>query len=186
MNAQLFRGARVRLTALQSDADVEAIASWSRDTEFLRLMDDDPARPWSVKEIKEDFDEKPRPDHVAFVIRTLDEDSPIGFVDMGGMSRPHGEAWAGIGIGDRARWGQGFGTDAMRVVLRYAFTELNLRRVTLGVYEYNARAIRSYEKAGFVVEGRVRQEMRRDGRRWDVLYMGILRDDWIRTTNEMT
>jgi len=186
MNEQIFRGIRVRLTALQSDADAEIIASWSRDTEYLRLMDDDPARPWSVREIKEEYNEAPRPDHFTFVIRALDDDRPIGLVDLAGVNGLHGEAWVGIGIGDRAKWGQGYGTDAMCVVLRYAFMELNLHRVTLGVYENNARAIRSYEKAGFVVEGRVRQEMQRDGKRWDALYMGILRDDWIRTTNEMT
>jgi len=64
------------------------------------------------------------------------------------------------------------------VVLRYGFNELNLRRVTLTVFEYNPRAIRSYEKAGFQHEGRVRQALLRDGKRWDMFYMGILRDDW--------
>ena len=63
-------------------------------------------------------------------------------------------------------------------LLRFAFTELNLRRVSLTVYEYNPRAIRSYEKAGFVVEGRVRQCLNRDGRRWDMLCMGILKEAW--------
>jgi hypothetical protein len=71
------------------------------------------------------------------------------------------------------------GTDAMRVMLRYVFNELNLRRVSLIVFEYNLRAIRSYEKVGFVHEGRVRRVMQRDGRRWDFLYMGILREEWL-------
>ena len=66
----------------------------------------------------------------------------------------------------------------MGVLLRYAFAELNLRRVSLSVFEYNPRAMRSYEKAGFVVEGRRRQALNRDGRRWDVIHMGILREEW--------
>ena len=86
----------------------------------------------------------------------------------------------GIGLGEREYWGKGYGTDAMKIILRYAFTELNLRRVTLDVFEYNQRGVRSYEKAGFVVEGRERGLILREGRRWDVIYMGILREDWIK------
>jgi RimJ/RimL family protein N-acetyltransferase len=86
----------------------------------------------------------------------------------------------GIGIGEREYWGKGYGKDAMRIMLRYAFMELNLHRVSLNVYEYNPRAIRSYEKAGFTVEGRQRQALNRDGRRWDMIYMGSLREEWKR------
>jgi RimJ/RimL family protein N-acetyltransferase len=46
------------------------------------------------------------------------------------------------------------------------------------VFEYNQRGVRSYEKAGFVFEGRQRGMILREGRRWDVLFMGILREDW--------
>ena len=63
-------------------------------------------------------------------------------------------------------------------MLRFAFNELNLWRVTLGVYAYNPRAIRSYEKAGFRREGLVRGDCRRDGQRWDSVFMGILREEW--------
>jgi RimJ/RimL family protein N-acetyltransferase len=67
----------------------------------------------------------------------------------------------------------------MRVILRYAFTEMNLQRITLGVFEYNPRAIRSYEKAGFKVEGILRQYLHREGRYWDEIMMGILREEWM-------
>jgi len=66
----------------------------------------------------------------------------------------------------------------MRILLRYAFEELNLHRLSLSVFEYNSRAIRSYEKAGFVIEGRARQFLNRDGLRYDMIFMGILRDEW--------
>ena len=67
----------------------------------------------------------------------------------------------------------------MKVVLRYAFTELNLQRLTLTVFEYNPRAVRAYEKTGFRHEGRLRQFLNREGRRWDMLFMGILRHEWM-------
>ncbi|HET7087605.1 MAG TPA: GNAT family protein [Anaerolineae bacterium] len=184
MDMQIFKGELVRLTASISDKDAETLASWSRDSEFQRLLDDDPAQPRSVKKVKEEIEEEPKHDRFPFLIRTLADDRLIGFVGLGGVRWTHRDAWVGIGLGDREYWGKGYGTDAMRVVLRYAFAELNLHRVTLGVFEYNARAIRSYEKAGFVVEGRSKQEVLRDGRRWDGIYMGILRDEWEKKRNE--
>jgi RimJ/RimL family protein N-acetyltransferase len=102
----------------------------------------------------------------------------IGFIGLFGIEWNHGNAWVGIGLGERDYWGKGYGTDAMCAILDYAFNELNLYRVTLDVFEYNPRAIRSYEKAGFQLEGRVRKMIHRDGRRWDVLVMGVLRDEW--------
>jgi RimJ/RimL family protein N-acetyltransferase len=113
------------------------------------------------------------------MIRMLNSDRLIGGVGLWLESWAHGEAWVGIGIGDRDFWGSGYGTDAMGLILRYAFTELNLRRVSLEVFAHNPRAIRSYEKAGFRREGVIRSDCRRDGQRWDSVFMGILRDEWL-------
>ena len=86
---------------------------------------------------------------------------------------------SGLGIGETEYWSKGYGTDVMNVLLRFAFTEVNLRRVTLTVFEYNPRAIRSYEKAGFRHEGRLRSLLNREGRRWDELFMGIsVKNGW--------
>ncbi len=70
----------------------------------------------------------------------------------------------------------------MGIILRYAFTELNLWRVSLDVFEYNPRAVRSYEKVGFIHEGCVRQYLNRAGRRWDLIFMGITREEWLQKT----
>ena len=84
----------------------------------------------------------------------------------------------GIFIGDKACWDQGYGTQVMRLLLRHGFNTLNLNRVLLEVYENNPRAIRAYEKAGFVHEGRKRQGMYKDGKYFDVLLMSVLRAEW--------
>jgi RimJ/RimL family protein N-acetyltransferase len=178
MNTQLFNGELVRLSAPDSDTDPEVTTKWWRDTEFARLLDNDPAMLRSGRKEKEQLEELLKEDPFFFRIRTRSDDRLIGFIGLFDVNWAQGNAWVGLGIGERDCWGKGYGTDAMRIILRYAFTELNLHRVTLGVFEYNSRAIKSYEKAGFVVEGRVRQEMAREGRRWDVLYMGILREEW--------
>ena len=181
MNTSLLQGERVRLVAPNSETDAELLARWSRDSEYMRLQSSWPARPWSQKQSKEavrEWMEHEKPDAIEFVIRTLAEERPIGAIELDGIRWPHGDAFVGVGIGERDCWGNGYGTDAMRVILRYAFAELNLHRVSLDVFEYNPRAIRSYEKAGFCVEGRERQALHRDGRRWDMIYMGILRQEW--------
>jgi RimJ/RimL family protein N-acetyltransferase len=63
-------------------------------------------------------------------------------------------------------------------VLRYSFEELNLHRVSVSVAGDNERAIRFFERAGFVVEAQRRQALHRDGRRWDLLIMGLLKEEW--------
>lgn len=181
MNTALLQGKLVRLVAANSETDAELLARWSRDAEYLRLLDSGLARLASLKQSKEDIQswlEHEKPNDYAFAIRTLAEDRLIGMIDLDGICWSNGDTFVGIAIGERDCWGKGFGTDAMRVILRFAFMELNLHRVSLDVFEYNPRAIRSYEKAGFKVEGRVRQALNRDGRRWDVIYMGILREEW--------
>jgi diamine N-acetyltransferase len=87
-------------------------------------------------------------------------------------------AEVGIFIGDKSCWNKGYGTNAMRLLLHFGFKTLNLNRIALDVYETNPRAVRSYEKAGFVHEGRKRQGMYKDGRYIDILQMSVLRHEW--------
>ena len=187
MNTPPFQGKLVHLTAEDPKALGEAYSRWGRDSEYIRLVDHDPARLWSPKKFKEWIEkdlEKEPPSEFFFTIRTLEDDQLIGFIGLGGLQWAHGDTWVGIGLGERKYWSKGYGTDAMRIILRYAFTELNLHRVSLDTFEYNPRAIRSYEKAGFKIEGRVRQLLNREGRRWDVIYMGILREEWEKIRDE--
>ena len=177
MDTPLFAGRLVRLVAPNLDTDPDLIARWSRDTVFHRLADNDAAYPLSVMDAKEWLEGDNRRSF-RLAIRTLSEDRLIGTIGLWVESWSNGEAWAGIGIGERDYWGNGYGTDAMQLMLRFAFTELGLFRVSLGVYAHNLRAIRSYEKAGFRLEGRVRQDCRRDGQYFDSLFMGILREEW--------
>jgi RimJ/RimL family protein N-acetyltransferase len=176
-SGNLFAGQLVRLAAFNPETDAAIAARWSRDTEYHRLADTDPAYPRSTQEAKERVERDS--EHVfGFVIRTQADDRLIGEIGVWLESWAQGEAWAGIVIGERDYWGNGYGTEAMQLLLRYAFTELNVRRVSLNVFAYNPRAIRSYEKAGFRHEGLVRGDCHRTGQRWDTVFMGILREEW--------
>ncbi len=182
MESNLLHGTLVRLTAVEPQVLAESFAGWGGDSEYLRLLDANAASLTSVKKLMEIIQkdqEKASSLVYDFSILTLEDDRLVGFMDLELYSLPLGEAFVGIGIGKREDWGKGYGTDAMKVILRYAFQELNMRRVSLNTFEYNPRAIRSYEKAGFVHEGRIREYLCREGRRWDLIFMGILREEWL-------
>jgi RimJ/RimL family protein N-acetyltransferase len=182
---ELFHGELVRLTAEEPEATAKAEVRWQRDSEFVRLADSQMefASERRIKEwVEKQIEKGPQPERYPFRIRTLAEDRLIGFLGLG-VDLIHSEAWVGIGIGQREAWNKGYGTDAMKICLRYAFSELGLQRVSLGVFEYNPRAQRSYEKAGFQLEGRTRKDVLREGKHFDTLWMGILREEWLAMQN---
>lgn len=102
----------------------------------------------------------------------------IGVIGFHSVDWKNSHAEIGVFIGDKAFWGRGFGTDAVRTLTRWGLNELNLHRVWLKVYEDNKRAIRSYEKAGFRHEGRLREDRFHRGRYCDTLVMGVLRSEF--------
>jgi RimJ/RimL family protein N-acetyltransferase len=176
MTTASFAGKLVRLRVLDPEKDSEAISSWNRDSEYYRLADSELCTLYTAKNVKEWFE---RPDSgYNFMIHIQTDDKIIGFVGLDTIDWVSGDCWVGIAIGDRNCWGKGYGTEAMNLILNFAFRQLNLKRVSLSVFEYNPRAIRSYEKTGFRHEGLMRECIHRDGKRWDMLFMGILREEW--------
>lgn len=183
MNPRLLTGKLVRLAALDIDEIAYAVSKWSQDSEYWRLMDTGAALPSSIQQTRKWFEETFAEENLrnyAFMIRTLADDKLIGDIGLDGILWNHRESFVGISIGNREFWGKGYGTDAMNIILRFAFQELNLERISLDVFEYNPRAIRSYEKSGFCYEGRVRQAINKAGKRWDLVYMGITKEEWQR------
>jgi RimJ/RimL family protein N-acetyltransferase len=181
MSAGLFEGQLVRLSSEDPQTLAQAFARWNQNSEYFRLLDSDPAHLWSANKFKEFLEKELESTLVVnllFSIRTLDADKLIGFIALDGINWTDRDSYVAIGIGEPDFWGRGCGTDAMRLMLRYAFTELNLHRISLNVYAYNQRGIRSYEKCGFKHEGCIREFVLRDGRRSDMLHMGILRSEW--------
>lgn len=178
---EILKGRLVHLAAVDPEEVSKNFAAWNRDSEYKRLLDTDPPRLHSAKAVKEWMEkelEKYSDTMYWFTIRSAADNQLLGDINLDVLGWNARDAFVGLGIGPRDFWGRGYGTEAMQLALRFAFTELNLHRVTLTVFEYNPRAIRSYEKAGFRLEGRQRGAILREGRRWDVLYMGVLREDW--------
>ena len=176
--ARLLRGELVRLTALQPD-DTGVMAGWQGDAQFLRFYDAEPAFPKTAQQLTSYVAEQQRSNTAfLFAIRPVDGDDLLGMVELDGILWNQGTGWVSIAIGDAAQRGQGFGAEAMRLLLDFAFDELNLRRVQLTVFRYNPTAIRLYEKLGFVQEGVFREFLQRNGQVHDMLLYGLLRREW--------
>lgn len=113
-----------------------------------------------------------------FTICRLESDDAVGFAWLWHIDHINSKAEFSIFLADTGLMDQGLGTDALNAVLRFAFNNLPLERVYLTVRHDNKRAIRSYEKAGFVLEGKLRNDERFDGQFVDNLMMSILREEW--------
>ncbi|MBG9617569.1 GNAT family N-acetyltransferase [Bacillus cereus] len=179
MTMNLFRNKTIKLLAMR-ETDAEVMAMWQEDSEYLRNVDTDVAFPQSLNEIASDGLLKGRRSNsVSFMVRTVQEDRLIGFVAIHGIEWNNRTGLLAIGIGDANDRGKGYGKEAIHLILKYAFYELNLHRVGLDVISYNKAAIALYKKIGFQMEGCMIEAVQRDGKCFDRIIMGILRDEWI-------
>jgi RimJ/RimL family protein N-acetyltransferase len=176
--ARLFHGEKVRLTAFRHE-DLGVALRWEDDSDYLRQLIGAAARPRAQEQVqgwyKQHVEDK---DGNLFAIRLRDSDTLVGFIELDDILWNAGSAWYAIGIGDRNARGKGYGTEATRLALQFAFDELNLHRVQLTVFAYNEPAIRVYERCGFQREGVFRDQIYRDGVRYDSYLYGILRPEW--------
>ncbi len=178
IDKNLFQGKKVRLTRLSRD-DSPVMAQWTRDAGYLRLQDTEIASMETPEEVAAFIDrENESSSAYLFGVRRNSDDVLVGTVGLFDIAWGNRTAWVGVGIGQREDWGKGYGSDAMGLVIRYAFDELNLHRLQLTVIDYNPRALKMYEKLGFVREGAYREFVERDGARHDLILYGLLRPEW--------
>jgi RimJ/RimL family protein N-acetyltransferase len=172
-------GKLVRLRAYER-SDLDAVMKWINDEEVTYYLG--AAMIYPVSSITEEkFIEAAAKSSEAdktFVIEALAERKYIGAITFHAINWLNRSAGIGIVIGDKSFWGRGYGTDAMCVMMRLGFDKMNLHRLWLHVYEYNQRAIASYEKCGFKREGALRKERFYRGRYHDTIVMGILDDEY--------
>jgi RimJ/RimL family protein N-acetyltransferase len=118
---------------------------------------------------------------VVFVIEAIMEDGslkPIGICGLHGIEWKNRRATIGIAIGDKEFWSNGYGTEAIKILIEYAFNELNLQRIESSAYDFHERSIAMQKKVGFQVEGRRRQAIFKNGRYVDEVMLGILKEEW--------
>ena len=174
-----LHGRLVRLRALEPE-DEPLLYEWFNDPEITSTGGGH-GYPISHAREREWIEEASRPgyEYCHFGIVALDNDQLIGTVSLRQTSPENRSADLGLSIGDKARWNQGYATDAMRVACRFGFEQMNLHRIELGTYAEHATAIRVYEKVGFKIEVRERESAYFGGRYRDGLLMGLLEGELI-------
>jgi RimJ/RimL family protein N-acetyltransferase len=176
MHNPFLIGKTVYLRPMERE-DAPLVQPWFNDPEVIRTLQ--AYRPMNLRAEESFIDRIAQSEHdLALVIVRRDVDKAIGVTGLHQIDFKNRHALFGITIGDRDSWGLGFCTETTALVVRHAFQTLNLNRVMLLVYEYNAGAIRAYEKVGFRREGVLRQENYREGRYCDTIAMAILRQEW--------
>ena len=183
IQTQLFEGQDIRFGPIDHEKDPEIESKWTHDSEFMRLMEVNPARPMSAAMIKKQYEKlekqvEENKNLYYFTIRAKADDRLIGKAAVQWIEWTNGNGFLQLGIGAAEERHKGYGTQALRLLLRFAFAELNLFRVSAIVPEYNEGAIALLKKFGFVQEVCRRQSLERDGRRWDLLVFGLLNDEW--------
>jgi RimJ/RimL family protein N-acetyltransferase len=176
--APMLRGERVYLRPSER-SDLPTFVRWLADADVTRQLSIH--SPLSMAMEEKWFErrlEREGTDQYHFVICLLDEGTPVGAADLREIDLENGKAAFGIMIGEKEHWGRGYGTDALHALCDFGFGSLRLERIELDVYAGNQRAQRSYEKAGFRLEGTLRNAHFADGRHTDVLRMALLRDEW--------
>ncbi|HSM33294.1 MAG TPA: GNAT family protein [Anaerolineae bacterium] len=168
-----IEGERVLLRHHRPD-DLADVRRWYLDPELGRLTRYS-LRPMSVEEIDRFFHARLlSAEQVGYAIVVRESGRLIGSTTFSNLDADNGSTLFHISIGEPDARGEGYGTEATELMLWLAFERIGLHRVALSVFSFNSRAIRSYEKAGFRLEGRHREAIVRDGGRWDELTMGIL------------
>ena len=171
----MLTGDRVTLRPFAT-SDVEAIWYWYADHEFSTL--DGNVYGASRESIAAMVASFGTPSFADVSLGICAEDSElIGLVRLKRALPEDRSADFGIAIA-REQWNRGYGTDATRTMLKFAFDEMNLHRVALGVLDYNERARRCYQKCGFREEGRAREAKYRNGSWCDDIQMAILSHEW--------
>lgn len=173
----VLRGEKVVLRGIERE-DLPRLWALRNDAELEGLVHGAPL-PRSLAQLEGEFDREGGAaggDATKFVIEAAG--AVIGRCDLFAFDELARTCRLGITL-NRDHWGQGYGRDAVRVLLRYAFRDRNLNRVWLDVLADNTRAIRAYRASGLVEEGRLRQHAWHDGAYKDVVVMGVLRDAWL-------
>lgn len=171
-------GELVRLRELRED-DLLTLARWWVDQSVAVYQTTAATTPRSADALAEMFRgwSKNEGTDLGLSVTDRTDGQLVGHVGMFGATPKDRCAEVGIVIGPEHQ-DRGFGTDTLRLLLRYGFTELNLHRIQLTANSFNARALATYSKVGFVEEGRRREAFFRSGQWYDIVLMGILRAEW--------
>ncbi len=179
----MIEGKKIRIRAIEK-TDIDEIMNWINDPEVKsNLLMRYPVSQYQEEKWIESALGGDSQRNKTFAFETKDG-TYLGGIGLHQIDWENSHAEVGIVIGKKEYWNKGYGTDAMMAMLDFAFNQMNLHRVYLRVFEFNHRGIKSYEKCGFKKEGVLRHDRYREGRYYDTIMMGILKEEFNRSSSE--
>ena len=175
----MYNGGLVKLRAYKEE-DVALAKEFINDYETKRLLAIDAAFPISLWEEEEWMKSKKNTRGLVydFAIETLKEGKYIGGCSINKLNVKNRNCTIGIMIGDKEYWGKGYGSDTLKVLIKFIFEELNMNKIKLGVFSFNERAKACYKKIGFKEEGILKDEIFREGKYNDEIIMALFAKDY--------
>lgn len=169
-------GKKTYLRPIDAD-DIDQFVTWLNDEEVRQYLSI--ATPFNNIREREWVDNLYKDNsNIILGIVVKESNKHIGNIGLHKISTINRHAELGIFIGDKDSWSKGYGTEAIKLIVDYGFNQLNLHRIYLEVLDFNKRAERSYEKAGFNKEGTNREHIFKNGKYCDLHIMSILRTEW--------
>jgi len=180
MHHPFMIGEKVYLRGLER-ADLEGdYFQWLNDREVTKFMDSG-VFPNTMEKMDEFYRNTAlSSNNVILAIIQRETDKHIGNIKLGPIKWISRVSPLGIMIGDKECWGKGYATEAIRLVLDYAFKRLNLHKVTAGIVAIHDASIKAFQKAGFEIEGRAKSQFFIDGEYYESLYLGITKGDFLK------
>lgn len=170
----MYTGKKVRLREYRRE-DIMSAQNYVNDPEVKKLMNPGIPYLYTLEDEQRWFENvSANKGNYNFAIETLEGNKYIGGCGLNNIDWKNRVAVVGIFIGDKNYWGKGYGSDAMNILIRFIFEQMNMHKISLHVFSYNERAIRCYEKCGFIKEGILREEIFCDGKYYDDIAMGLL------------
>lgn len=156
-------------------ADAERFVVWFNDPEVNKFLH---RRSMTFEQEKEWINSLPKNQQEFNLAIDTSDGVHIGSVGLRNIDEVYHYADFGIMIGDKNYWNKGLGSEATNLILSHGFEQLHLHRIELDVYEYNERAIKVYERIGFIKEGVKREHVLWQGKFYDTILMGMLASEW--------
>lgn len=175
----MYIGEKVKLREYKKE-DISLRLSYINKPEIEKCLISETPYPMTLREEEKWFESiSSFSDTYKFAIEALVEKQFIGGCSINNVDWKNRVATVGIFIGDKNFLGKGYGRDAMKILLSFIFLQMNINKVRLTTYSFNERAIICYEKLGFKTEGVLRKEIYSDGKYYDKIAMGILREEFL-------
>jgi len=183
-NISLFNAVSICLTALDAEKDAPTLSAWTQDSRYIPLAEDDkPPRPLSELQAKEMLEgilkeSDAKRNTFWFGIRTPDESELLGIIGLGWVDWSNGAVYLDLSMRNMEEYSKASTREALELIQRYAFHEIQMHRLSLNVPEYNTELIETLTALNFTQEVRKRETLYRFGKRWDSLHFGRMARDW--------